>query len=118
MTGFGVLLIILGLGSLLLPMFNLQFRLMELVDPYQPFAGILVAAIGAVLVYLGLQRTRAAAATTTATAAAAPASAAPAAPATTAAAPAAPPTAASATAAAAPEAPATPPSGEPPADTN
>jgi hypothetical protein len=111
MTGFGVLLIILGLGSILLPMFNLQFRLMELVDPYQPFAGIIVALIGAALVYLGLQRTRAAAATaTTSTAAAAPASAAPAAPA-----PAAPVTSA---AEAAPAAPATPPSGEPPADTN
>ncbi|HEX5014432.1 MAG TPA: hypothetical protein VFV72_09775 [Candidatus Limnocylindrales bacterium] len=98
MTGFGVLLIILGLGSLLLPMFNLQFRLMEIVDPYQPFAGIIVAAIGAVLVYLGLQRTRAAA-----TAAMAPA------------APAAAPAAASAgDAATAP--PATPPSGEPPVD--
>jgi hypothetical protein len=33
MTGFGVLLIVLGVGSLLLPMLNLQFRLMEFVDP-------------------------------------------------------------------------------------
>ena len=106
MTGFGVLLIILGLGSLLLPMFNLQFRLMELVDPYQPFAGILVALIGAALVYLGLQRTRAAATSTPTTATTGPAQAA------AASAP-APPTA---DAAAMP--PATPPSGEPPADSN
>lgn len=56
MTGIGILLIVLGLGSLLLPLFDLQFRLMELVDPYQPFAGIIVGAIGAVLVGLSLQR--------------------------------------------------------------
>jgi hypothetical protein len=31
----------------------MQFRLMELVDPYQPYAGIVVAVIGAVLVFLG-----------------------------------------------------------------
>ena len=100
MTGFGVLLIILGLGSLLLPLFDLQFRLMEFVDPYQPWAGFIIAAIGAILVGLGLQR-RATVTTTTTTAA--PTAAAPA--------------AASASDAAA-AAPATPPSGEPPADTN
>jgi hypothetical protein len=60
MLSIGVLLVILGLGSLLLPMFNLQFRLMELVDPYQPYAGIGVAIIGAVLIYFAVQRRRAA----------------------------------------------------------
>jgi hypothetical protein len=39
MTGLGVLLIILGVGSLLLPMLNMQFRLMEFVDPYHPGRG-------------------------------------------------------------------------------
>ena len=105
MTGFGVLLIILGLGSLLLPLFDLQFRLMEFVDPYQPWAGFIIAAIGAILVGLALQR-RAAVTTTTTTTAAAPATA-------TAAAP-----AAESASDAAAAAPATPPSGEPPADTN
>ena len=103
MTGFGVLLIILGLGSLLLPLFDLQFRLMEFVDPYQPWAGFIIAAIGAILVGLGLQRR--ATVTTTTTTTAAP----------TATAPAAAGVSASDAAAAAP---ATPPSGEPPADTN
>jgi hypothetical protein len=56
MVGWGILLIVLGAGSLLLPMFDYQFTLMELVDPYQPFAGIVVAAIGAVLVFLGQTR--------------------------------------------------------------
>jgi hypothetical protein len=60
MLSVGVLLVILGLGSLVLPMFDLQFRLMELVDPYQPFAGIAAAIIGAVLIFVALQRRRAA----------------------------------------------------------
>ena len=56
MIGWGVALIIIGAGSLLLPMFNYQFTLMELVDDYQPYAGIVVAVIGAVLVLLGMNR--------------------------------------------------------------
>ena len=79
MVGFGVLLIILGLGSLVLPMFNFQFRLMEIVDPYQPWAGIIIAAVGAVLVGAGLQRSRARV-TTTSTTTTTPAATAPASP--------------------------------------
>jgi hypothetical protein len=71
MVGWGIFLIILGAGSLFLPMLNMQFRLMELVDPYQPFAGIIVAVIGAALVFLGMNRG------SSATAPAAPAPAAP-----------------------------------------
>lgn len=56
MVGWGVFLIILGAGSLLLPMLDLQFRLMEFVDDYQPYAGILVAIIGVALVLLGMNR--------------------------------------------------------------
>jgi hypothetical protein len=56
MVGWGILLLVLGIGSLLLPMLDMQFRLMELVDPYQPWAGIVVAVIGAVLVFLGQTR--------------------------------------------------------------
>ena len=56
MVGWGIFLIILGAGSLFLPMMNMQFRLMELVDPYQPYAGIIVAVIGAALVLLGMNR--------------------------------------------------------------
>ena len=58
MVGFGVLLIILGVGSLLLPMFDIQFQIMSMLDDYQPIAGIAIAAVGAVLVFLGLQRQR------------------------------------------------------------
>ena len=81
MTGFGVLLIVLGVGSLLLPMLDMQFRLLGFVDPYQPWAGLVVGVIGAVLVGMGLQRSRAAATTASAAPAAAAGAAAPAAPA-------------------------------------
>ncbi|MBA2633282.1 MAG: hypothetical protein H0U86_09840 [Chloroflexi bacterium] len=58
MIGWGIALIIIGAGSLLLPLLNYQFTLMELVDDYQPYAGIAVAVIGAVLVLLGMNRNR------------------------------------------------------------
>ena len=58
MVGFGALLIILGVGSLLLPMFDIQFQIMSLLDDYQPIAGIAIAAVGVLLVVLGLQRSR------------------------------------------------------------
>jgi len=56
MVGWGIFLIIIGAGSLLLPSLGFQFRLMELVDDYQPYAGIVVAVIGAGLVLLGMNR--------------------------------------------------------------
>lgn len=58
MIGWGVLLIILGVGSFILPQFNMQFRLMSLLDGAQPAAGIVVAALGVLLVVLGLRRQR------------------------------------------------------------
>ena len=61
MVRIGVLLIVFGVGSLLLPMFDLQFRLMSLLDDYQPVAGIVLAGIGAILVVLGMQGRKAAA---------------------------------------------------------
>jgi hypothetical protein len=56
MTSIGVLLVILGVGSFVLPAFNLQFRLMEIVDPYQPWAGIIAAALGLVLILVASRR--------------------------------------------------------------
>ena len=56
MVGWGIFLILIGAGSLLLPSLGIQFRLMELVDDYQPYAGIVVAIIGAGLVLLGMNR--------------------------------------------------------------
>lgn len=53
MFGWGIWMIILGVGSLLLPMMGIQFRLMILLDPWQPLAGLGVAALGIVLVVIG-----------------------------------------------------------------
>jgi predicted lipid-binding transport protein (Tim44 family) len=88
MISLGVLLVILGVGSLILPNLGFQFRLMEIVDPYQPWAGVIVAAVGLITVLFGAQRRgRKAAEPAEASAAAAPAAVA----AAPAAAPAAPP---------------------------
>lgn len=57
MASLGVLLIVVGIGSLLLPIFDIQFRLMQLLDDYQPIAGIVIGAVGAVLVVLSRRRT-------------------------------------------------------------
>jgi hypothetical protein len=54
--GWGIFLIVLGAGSLLLPQLGYQFTLMELLDDFQPYAGIVVAVIGAVLVFMGMNR--------------------------------------------------------------
>ena len=56
MIGWGVLLIVLGAGSLLLPTLGWQFTLMELVDDYQPYAGIVVAVVGVALVLFAMNR--------------------------------------------------------------
>jgi hypothetical protein len=56
MVGWGILLIVLGAGSLLLPQLGYQFTLMELVDDFQPWAGIVAAVIGAILVFMGITR--------------------------------------------------------------
>jgi predicted lipid-binding transport protein (Tim44 family) len=56
MISLGVLLVILGVGSLVLPNLGFQFQLMEFVDPYQPWAGIIVAALGLITILFGAQR--------------------------------------------------------------
>ena len=65
MVGWGIFLIIIGAGSLLLPSLGYQFQLMELVDDFQPYAGIVAAIIGAGLVLVGMNRRSAATVETT-----------------------------------------------------
>jgi predicted lipid-binding transport protein (Tim44 family) len=112
MISFGVLLVILGAGSLVLPYLNLQFTLMELVEPYQPWAGIIVAALGLITVLFGAQR-RGRREAVEALAAAAPAASAPAESAPTESVPAAEPAAAVAPAATASTSSAADRAGEP-----
>ena len=49
MVGWGIFLIVIG-AARPAPLDRVQFRLMELLDPYQPYAGIVVAIVGAGLV--------------------------------------------------------------------
>jgi hypothetical protein len=56
MIGWGIFLIVIGAGSLLLPLIGFQFALMSFVDAYQPWAGIAVAIIGVALVVFGMNR--------------------------------------------------------------
>ena len=56
MAGWGVFLVIVGAGSVLLRSLGFQFLVMEVVDDLQPYAGIAVAMVGAGLVVLGIAR--------------------------------------------------------------
>lgn len=46
MVSLGILLVVLGFGSLILPMLDIQFTLMSFLDDYQPWAGIVIGVIG------------------------------------------------------------------------
>jgi hypothetical protein len=58
MVSFGVLLLILGIGSFILPLLGLQFRILSIFGPNQEIVAIGMAVVGAVLVVLGLSRGR------------------------------------------------------------
>jgi hypothetical protein len=57
-VSLGILLIVLGFGSLVLPLFNLEFTLMSIVEDYQPWAGIIVGIIGLALLGWGISQRR------------------------------------------------------------
>jgi hypothetical protein len=52
LRNFGGLLLVLGLGSVVLFFFGLQFRILAWLEPHQPFAGFIMAGVGAVMVLL------------------------------------------------------------------
>lgn len=56
MARLGIFLLIMGIGSLILPMMGRQFVLMSLLDPAQPVAGIAIAAMGGLLIFLGARQ--------------------------------------------------------------
>jgi hypothetical protein len=56
MAGLAGFLVVLGIGSLLLPLIDMQFTILAPIDPYQPWAGLAIAAIG--IVILALPRLR------------------------------------------------------------
>ena len=49
MRGWAILLLIFGVGSFILPMFNIQFRVVQIFGDYQIPAGIALAVLGVVL---------------------------------------------------------------------
>ncbi len=55
MRGWGITLLILGIGSFVLPMVGMQFQLLQLFGESQSIAGIAMALIGGVLVVLSLR---------------------------------------------------------------
>ena len=57
MAGLAGFLVVLGVGSLLLPLIDMQFSILAPIDPYQPWAGLIIAVIG--IVILALPRLRA-----------------------------------------------------------
>jgi hypothetical protein len=56
MRGFGILLLVLGLGSFVLPHLNLQFRIMSVFGKSTPTVAIVMAVVGAALVLFSLKK--------------------------------------------------------------
>jgi hypothetical protein len=58
MAGWGVLLVILGAGSLLLPRIGLGFLVTQPLEALQPVAGVIVGLLGLALIVVGVARDR------------------------------------------------------------
>jgi hypothetical protein len=53
MMRFGVLLLILGIGSFILPLFDVQFKIMAVFGSAQPIVAGVMIALGAFLIFAG-----------------------------------------------------------------
>ena len=49
MRGWGILLIVMGIGSFILPMMGMQFRLLSIFGEHTGIAGAAMAVIGVIL---------------------------------------------------------------------
>ena len=59
MVGWGIILLILGVGSFLLPMMNTQFKLIQLLGVgNEVWVGTALAAAGLLLIIIGFARKR------------------------------------------------------------
>jgi hypothetical protein len=56
MVGLGVLLIILGAGSMILQELGYEFRILSWATDYQPFAGIVIALVGVAVLGVAIAR--------------------------------------------------------------
>lgn len=55
LRGWGITLLILGIGSFILPLMNLQFRLLNALGDAAPVFGAVLAVVGAVLLFLSFR---------------------------------------------------------------
>jgi putative Mn2+ efflux pump MntP len=57
MRGLGVALLVFGIGSFILPLIGMQFRLLSIFgEGSQPIVGVVLAVIGAVLIFVSMTR--------------------------------------------------------------
>lgn len=56
MVSFGVLLVVLGIASIVLPAAGVDLAFLDSIDSAQPWLGIIVAAIGLITVLYGQRR--------------------------------------------------------------
>ena len=61
MVSLGILLLVLGIGSFILPLLGFQFRILSIFGANQDIAAIVIAVVGAALVAVGISRQRSAA---------------------------------------------------------
>jgi hypothetical protein len=59
MKSLGVLLVVLGAGSFILPMVGLQFRLMSIFGDAQPVVAVVAVLVGVVLLVISTMRGKA-----------------------------------------------------------
>jgi hypothetical protein len=51
MRGWGTWMVILGIGSFILPLFNLQFMLLNYLGPARPIVAVFLIVIGGAMMY-------------------------------------------------------------------
>ena len=56
MVSFGVLLVVVGIGSIVLPAAGIESRFLNSLDSVQPWLGVIVAAVGLITVLFGQRR--------------------------------------------------------------
>jgi hypothetical protein len=59
MTRIATMLLVLGIGSFILPFFGLQFRLLKIFGDAQPIISVIMALLGGVLLVAQIVRSKA-----------------------------------------------------------
>ena len=65
MVSLGVLLVVVGIGSIVLPAAGISSGFLDSLDPTQPWLGVIVAAVGLITILFGQRRTASVQAQTT-----------------------------------------------------